>query len=494
MVNWCFGDSFDLYAVPADAVAGYWDSGTFAFSLGAGRFTGSRGALYAAPGVWLVKSSGSNDSIHHINVAFMNGAALTGTTVSNYMSLGDGATAQCTIVFRSDGAILLTSGGPAGATLATYTGATVAQNTWYGYEIEVIVNNTTGAFRVRKNGNTANDFDSGAVLNTRAGTTNNYANRLTLGFTQNPGTGGTTLDDLLWRSDTTSVPWVGDIRCYARMPQTDVSAQFARSNINQNQIVTTGGLTAGITANHAVYVAFTAVASGAFTILNANAGTGGGTARIRAAFFTDNAGVPGTVIGSSNEIVNPVAGLQNFTFPSAQTVVKGTRYWIGFNVNTTINWGVINTTGVSNTQTYATWPTDNPSTTASANNVPLFTIVIVLTNNADQVSEAQQDALTSYVYDSTVNDQDFYNLVPLLPTPVSTVAVTVRGFMEKSDAGARSGAMQLRSGATTVITPTLVLSSSFLWSFQTYQNDPNTTLPWTATGVDNLNLGPRMVA
>jgi hypothetical protein len=37
------------------------------------------------------------------------------------------------------------------------------------------------------------------------------------------------IDDILWRSDASSVPFVGDIRCYTRMPASDASVQFARS-------------------------------------------------------------------------------------------------------------------------------------------------------------------------------------------------------------------------------------------------------------------------
>jgi hypothetical protein len=51
--------------------------------------------------------------VHHIVCAFQQTAALTGTTLGMYLQLSDGATNQCCIVFRSDGAILLTSATPA---------------------------------------------------------------------------------------------------------------------------------------------------------------------------------------------------------------------------------------------------------------------------------------------------------------------------------------------------------------------------------------------
>jgi hypothetical protein len=143
-----------------------------------------------------------------------------------YLQLSDAATNQCCIVFRSDGVILLTSATPAGTVLATYSGAVTAQNTWFAFEFEVVINNTTGRFRARKNGNTADDFDSGATLNTRPGA-NAYANKLTLGM--NAVVTSQQIDDILWRSDASSVPFVGDIRCYTRMPASDASVQFARS-------------------------------------------------------------------------------------------------------------------------------------------------------------------------------------------------------------------------------------------------------------------------
>ena len=61
--------------------------------------------------------------VHHFVVAFDQQNAITSSLAGIYLELFDGATAQCSVVFRSDGAILLTSATPAGTVLATYTGA-----------------------------------------------------------------------------------------------------------------------------------------------------------------------------------------------------------------------------------------------------------------------------------------------------------------------------------------------------------------------------------
>jgi hypothetical protein len=343
-----FGDGFDCYAAAADAALGYWDALTASGNtLVAGRFAGSQAWQWTASGApgTLTKSSGVNDAVHHISCAFRQTAALSGTTPGVYFQLIDNLTNQCCILFRSDGTILLTSATPAGTVLATYAGAVTAQNTWFQFEFEVVIHNTTGSFKVRKNGS-ATDDHSTTGINTRPGA-NAYANKVLFGQ-QATAVSAHQFDDILWRSDAASVPWVGDIRCITRMPASDVSVQFAR--------------TAGAT-------------------------------------------------------------------------------------------------------------------------------------NASCVDEPQQNAATDYVYSATPGQSDLYTIASIASTPTSTVAVTTRAFMQKSDAGARTAAVQMKSGATTVTSNTATLaSSSWGWTWRTDLTDPATGAAWSAAAVNNLQVGPVTVA
>lgn len=483
-----FGDGFDLYAAAADAVAGYWDSGTTAgFTLVAGRFAGSQAVnLTNTSVVFLVKSSAVNDTVHHIVVAFRQTAVLSGASLALYFQLSDTATNQCCIVFRSDGAILLTSATPAGTVLATYTGAVTAQNTWFAFEFEVIISNTVGRFRARKNGNTADDFDSGATLNTRPGA-NSYANKLTIGM--NTQVTAQQLDDLLWRSDAASVPWVGDIRCYTRMPASDASVQFSRSpspgSASQSTVSST---TASKAANAGLMSAFVATYSG--TIASAVVQiTTGATGNMKAAIYDSTRT---TALATSNAVVNPVAGGNTVTFGTPLTVTKGTTYHLAFDQDATIVYTVTGANQFTFTTTYASFPAASPTTAAGQG--PVFTVNITPTVNAEFVNEAQQDATTSYVYDSTPGHADLYNIAAITATPVATIAVTTRGFMEKSDAGTRTAAMQLKSGGVTVAAPTLTLATGWLWTWRMDLTDPNTGAAWTAAAVNNVNIGPVVVA
>ena len=73
--------------------------------------------------------------------------------------------------------------------------------------------------------------------------------------------------------------------------------------------------------------------------------------------------------------------------------------------------------------------------------------------------------------------------------------VTMRGYMQKSDAGTRTAAMQLKSGATIVASPTLTLTTFRLavaWRMDL--TDPNTGAAWTAAAVNTAQIGPTVVA
>ena len=398
MCAWAFGDSYDCYAASTDAVLGYWDSGNISsgngYTLVAGRFAGSqamRCTVGNAPTLALVKASGSNDAAHHISVAVQQTAALSGTNQGWSFQLQDGTTNQCSVVFRTDGAILLTSATPAGTVLATYTGAVTAANTWFAFEIEVFISSTAGYMNVRKNGNTVNDFSSATNLNTRAGTANNYANRLGVSLYANVN--AALLDDLLWRSDAASVPWVGDVRCYARMPAADASVQFARAPTTNTQA--TGGTGVSfITNGEARYTSLIPAISGTVgtivVVLNVAS-----TSNMKCSIFTSSGGLPTTVLGSATPITLTGGSTATFIFGTPVPVVKGTQYWIGIDASATSGqWFNSNTNiGLLSTTAYASFPVATPTTSAAS--APNCSIVITGTVNAEAVNETLQDGTTS---------------------------------------------------------------------------------------------------
>lgn len=503
---WIFGDSFDFYAAIADAGT-HWDSAAN-LNLVAGRFTGSQaiGFLSSTAAVQLVKASSSNDVTHHIVCGFEQTAALSGTVLGEYIQLLDGTTGQCCIVFRSDGTILLTSGTPAGSVLATYSSA-FAANVWYGFEFEITINNTTGVFKVRKNGNTSDDF-SATSLNTRGGTANNYANKVQIGKQANTAPFGSAnvqlIDDFLWFNTSGAAPntWVGDIRAVQLMPNGDASSQFSKFPIAYTMGLNTAGTSVSESANVCYSKSYTAPVSGTVPsiVVGINAGvTGHMICGLYAADNTNVAGGPGTLLATSNVVTNPVLGPNTFTFASPPTITKNTVYHLAVlsdvafafqvpNSNSSTIWSVA--------QTYAGGFPSNSATVVSS--FPSFGNWYLLANitpsNATLVSEAQQDGLTSYVFDSVVGHADFYNVTDLPTVPASIIGVVTRGFVAKSDAGAKSAQLQLKSGATTVQSTTLVLSTSFVYTSRVDTTDPNTGSAWTPAAVNAVQVGPYVTA
>jgi hypothetical protein len=490
-----FGDSWDLYAQITDC-SGYWDAtfgGTATLALSSsGRFAGSRGlAGTAANGIaYISKTSGQNDSIHHLSIAVQQVPALSGTFNGFWITFYDGATAQCSVAFRSDGAIILAAGAQTGTNLATYTGAITAINAWYQFEIEVVINSTVGSIAVRKLGNTSNDFFLGN-LNTRA-SANNYANKIGIGsaWGANPNH---IVDDFLWRSDAASVSWAGDIRCFTRMPASDVSAQFTRSGsiVPVTPYVGSTTTTATTSGNYARFVASCDGTIGS-AVLNFSVVV---AASLKCTIFADNAGAVGAVLGSATILVNPTTGANTVTFGTPVAVTRGTTYWLGFCWNTSgASYNSANTqtanvygTGASGI-TYASFPTANPS--LSLTFAPIFTVNITPTtlSNAGFVADAATDYAGGYDFSSTVGQSDLYAITSIGSTPSSIIGVTTRVYAQKSDAGTRILAVQLQSGATNVQT-TGVLNTNWNWIARNDLVDPATGAAWTAVGVNNAQIG-----
>lgn len=484
-----WADTFDCYAAPADAVNGYWDSGTTSgFTLVAGRFSGSQAMQSASNTAWLVKSSGQNDALHHIVCAFQQTAALTGSGMYGYFQLSDGATNQVCIVFRQDGAIVLTSATPGGAALATYTGAVTATSTWYAFEIEVFISATAGYMNVRKNGNISNDFASATNLNTRPGT-NSYANKLTIGY--NALNSAQLFDDVIWRSDATSVPWIGDVRGWARRPVSDASVQWSQAGSGTFTQSVVGAASAAISNVSMRLTPYTIAYPGNITsIVIVTASTAAGN--MKCAIYADNAGVPGVVLASAGPITTVAAGNNIFTVSPSLAVTVGQKIWLAVLDDTSAgSYQSLNVPAVGGTAaaTYATFPLPNPVMSTGQVQVSSQLTIVLPVSNYALVQEPQQDAASTYVYSSTVGNSDLYGISSISSTPATVVAVTTRAYLQKTDAGNRSVAVQLKSGPTTVQSASTALNTTWGWISRTDTTDPNGGGPLTAVAVNNMQIG-----
>jgi hypothetical protein len=100
---------------------------------------------------------------------------------------------------------------------------------------------------------------------------------------------------------------------------------------------------------------------------------------------------------------------------------------------------------------------------------------------------------TNYNASANVGDQDTF-VMQQIDTNDVVFGVHVKPLVYKNDAGARSGASILKSGGTTAVGGSVVLSETSSQLLRMYQTDPNTSAQWTAAAVNAIKAGARLVA
>jgi hypothetical protein len=208
---------------------------------------------------------------------------------------------------------------------------------------------------------------------------------------------------------------------------------------------------------------------------------------------TGTSGAPGAKLYNSSQLTNPVAGIN--TFSISGTLVEGVTYYMAISCNAShTEIGSSGSGGMySQSSTYnATMPSTATVGSSTLGSFPNYAIVLTVDNNS-VVNETVHNDNTDYVYDATVGHTELYGVAPLTYVPVSIVAVQTRAYALKSDAGARTLGINMKSGSITN-SATLVLSTAAQQITRVDTVDPNTSAAWTASGVNAILVGPTLVA
>jgi hypothetical protein len=233
---WEIGDGFDFYGNLGgpSAVGGTCWATSFTNVLVLGRF-GVGQALTLAGGNHLNSITFGNDTIVYVNFAATAQYFNTALTITEFgFTLYDLTNAQVGVYFRQNGSMIITNGPYNGTVIAGPTAPWfTAPNQWHHFQFKITINNTIGRVELRQDGHTSDDYDSGAVLNTRNGSTNNYCNNII--FNQ-PVDNSTQLDDFYLFNDQGAAPntWQGDVRAVQLMPNSDSSITWTRSTGTSN--------------------------------------------------------------------------------------------------------------------------------------------------------------------------------------------------------------------------------------------------------------------
>jgi hypothetical protein len=493
-------DSFNPYNAIADATS-YWDGVFSSWALAASSPFNNGQSLSAVVGTATLTKDSLANAQSYIGGFYYQFASPTPNTGNEGggIQFRDGGTAQVTVTFKGDNSIVVRRGGVSGTIIATFNLSWIP-NRWDHYQVKVKIDPTVGEVHIRKNNNASDDFVA-TGLNTRA-TANSQVNGVQVLTSANMGAANQFKDVIFVACDATAPnDWIGEKRAYQLLVTTDTAQKnFSPSPASSTAFgVTTqsGSNTLSVTANNARTTQILTAAVGGTLGKSTVNFSAGFTGKAKVGLYDSDGGSnkPGTLLATSNEVVNPVTGANDFTYASPPTVVEGHQYYelLLTDTNCTVLAGASGTC-YTMAQTYTSGLPSNASTATSGSvNTPVLYGTITA-SNAGCLQEAKQDAGTTYVFSSTAGDIDLYNLGDMTVTPTDIACVQVRGFGLKTDAGTCSGRLKLKSGSTTVNGSTVNVTTSYANLPPIIQTtDPNTSAAWTLSGVNGIVIGQERV-
>jgi len=223
--------------------------------------------------------------------------------------------------------------------------------------------------------------------------------------------------------------------------------------------------------------------------------TTSGSAKFKSCVYADSSGVPGSLLATGTEVVGCTSGTTlTSSFSSPPSLSASTKYWIGFINDTAINLQMSDThnLGCSKTNTYASGPPNPAGTmTFSQGSYLIWGNVSSTGANYYEVDINPPPGDLSYVASSTVSNQDLYSFAALSTTPQNIYTMAVKGYIRKSDTGARTVSVVTSSsgssstGSNSGVTP----ATSYAWIDSFFDTDPHTSAAWTQTGLNAATSG-----
>lgn len=497
-------DGFDFYASVADLTLRWDTQSANALVSGSSTAFNTGQAVQFTANTNLTKTLPSNEGTVFVTLRHYQAGGTSGTA-GQVLLLQDGAGVQCSIRWNEDGSVEALSGGSTtaggGTSLGKATGA-FSTAAWDSWQIKVVIG-AAGSIEIRKNGGATPVLS--VTGNTRAGTANSYCNKALLGATT--GANAHRVDDVFLCSGSGAAPndWPGDLRCLTLAPNAAVQAQFAVASSALPQAHGTNVAASLSLATNTLYFVPVTIANGgtASSIgLQFNTGlTGSANAALYDA--TGPGGGPGAKLAEATAVTNPGGNNIGVTFAltSPVAVARGQVVWIATMASAgtfALRQSGLSNVGYSQAQAYgAGFPA-----TAAANAITGSTfyawVNVTATTNLGAVQDTTQDGDASYVYSSTVGQEDLYGFPTLASqgiSPVAIAGVVPFAVARKSDSGARTLSVRAKSGATdaAVVTDSAPsLSYKFEGAF--LATDPATGAAWTASGVNALQVGVKVDA
>lgn len=487
-----FMDGFDKYggansvaSSVASLLSGEWTTSTTMQITAPLSATGQ--AMLGASGSALSKTLPSNYSRIIGGIRFSSAL-----TVVSGIQFTDAGTAQFGIqIAASTGTISLRNGSYSSGTLIGSAGSSVSANTTHYLEWDITLGNSS-AYNVYLDGTS---IISGTTGDTTA-TANSTVNGIIL-------ENAATWDDL-YLFDTTGTtnkaPLLTNPRIETTFPASDSSVQFSPAAEILGSSISRTGTTNAPAAGSLVLRKFTPSVNMTINSVGVLPGATSATAKYKGVIYSDSAGSAGSLLSSGTEVVGITSGtMLTLALTTPQALVANTAYWIGFINDTAValNLTDSNTSGFRAANTYASGaPGTAPAMTSGQSSWVIYGNCSGVATNWNELAQQPPVGLQSYVSDSTSGHEDLYNFGALSVSPGFVYCVGMKGYCERSDSGARTVSLRVKSsgtdsgGSSTGQTP----GTSFAWIGSYSELDPQGagTSAWTGTNLNAATAGMKI--
>ena len=507
-----FVDGFDKYGVSGNSLtaalfAGEWNTITLnggsiktnAALSGTGYCLTLLGGTGGNPAT-LQKTLGANYARMIGGVAFSSN--LTGISTIHLVDTLSTTNSQVAIVVNTSGQIQAyrgasyTSTTPGGTLLGTAS-STIAANAVHTLEWDITINNTTGIVKLWLDGVSVLSLTG---QNTR-NTANSYYNALVLTAVNTAGS-SFNVDHLYnWyflSGGGSETPLLYNPIVETQFPSSDAAVQFTPTAgvLGQDYSITANTNAPG--ANQLFLRRFTPLVNATINSVSILPGATSAAAKFKAVIYADSAGSPtGAPLSSGTEVVGCTSGtVLTGALVTPQSLTAGTPYWIGFITDTSVVLNQVDTTttGAKAANTYTSGaPTSPTMTTGQASWIIFGNCTSPAANWAQVTNGFSNPPLgdLSYNADSTVGHADRFGFPALSINSQNIATVAVKGFCERSDAGARTIDLITRSNTTTSTgsNPAQSPGTSYGWLGSYFDKDPNGSITWTKSAVDAATSG-----
>lgn len=289
-------------------------------------------------------------------------------------------------------------------------------------------------------------------------------------------------------------------------PSSDAQTQFVNdanvvwpTGIAANGVYSATGTIAGVAVNSLYLMKFTPTVNCTLNSisLGGNAATLA-TSKWRMVAYSDSAGAPGTLLSSGTEMVGITANtILTGPLTTPQALTAGVPVWLGFiNDTAASNLRQVDTTSllgrrIANTYTSGAPGTAGAMTAGQATFWMWGNCTGAAVNWPSVGLNPPLGTAQSQAHSATVGQEDLYGFPALVTTPSTIYGVSVKGFVSKSDSGARTLSINTKSGASdsTGSAPSQALSTTPQWQRTFYDVDPATGVAWTQSGLNAAKSG-----